>query len=138
MGYSLDQYGQDSFFFFLQTATRRCYPKKSFGRQKVKQTTFGIHSRITVTFTHMHMITFAQCTNPNGLRFWIPRLRFLISDTGFWILCQWNLDSGFQSLVGFRIPPAKFPRFRIPHAKTSQITESEFPYMRRRQRCPRT
>ena len=27
-----------------------------------------------------------------------------IPGTGFRILCQWNLDSGFQSLVGFRIP----------------------------------
>ena len=109
------------FFLSLQTATRRCYQKKSFGRQKVKQTTFGIHSRITVTFTHMHMITFAQCTNPNGLRFWIPRLRFLISDTGFWILCQWNLDSGFQSLVGFRIPPAKFPDFGFHMQKLPRL-----------------
>ena len=36
-----------------------------------------------------------------------------VLDSGFWIphsvfriqgLCQWNLDSGFQSLIGFRIP----------------------------------
>ena len=27
-----------------------------------------------------------------------------IPGTGLRILCQWNLDSGFQSLVGFRIP----------------------------------
>ena len=102
------------FFLFLQTATRRCYQKKSFGRQKVKQTTFGIHSRITVTFTHMHMITFAQCTNPNGLRFWIPRLRFLISDTGFWILCQWKLGFGISIVSG------------IPYSasKISQISDS--------------
>ena len=26
---------------------------------------------------------------------------------GFWILCLWNLDSGFQTLAGFQIPQAK-------------------------------
>ena len=30
---------------------------------------------------------------------WIPDSRSCIP-----ILCQWNLDSGFQSVVGFRIP----------------------------------
>ena len=41
-------------------------------------------------------------------------------DSGFHVLdspiCQWNLDSGFQSLVGFRIPWAVFriPKPRIP------------------------
>ena len=39
-------------------------------------------------------------------------------ETVFRILCQWNLDYGFQSLVGFRIPWAKF---RIP---TSRILDS--------------
>ena len=34
--------------------------------------------------------------------------RFQVLDSS---LCQWNLDSGFQSLVGFRIPWAVF---RIP------------------------
>ena len=33
----------------------------------------------------------------DSLGFWIPR-------QGFQILCQWNLDSGFQALEGFRIP----------------------------------
>ena len=41
------------------------------------------------------------------------------------ILCQWNLASGFQSLVGFRIPWAAFgfqsPLFQIPRAKISRI-----------------
>ena len=31
-------------------------------------------------------------------------------------LCQWNLDSGFQSLVGFRTP---WPVFRIPKPRIS-------------------
>ena len=42
----------------------------------------------------------------DSLGFWTP-------GTGFWILCQWNLDSGFLDLYsgfhshGFRIPEAK-------------------------------
>ena len=40
-------------------------------------------------------------------------------------LCQWNLDSGFQSLEGFRI---SWTLFRIPPAKISPIPESGFPY----------
>ena len=35
---------------------------------------------------------------------WIPGCALRIPGTGFWIPCQWNLDSGLQSLVGFRIP----------------------------------
>ena len=37
------------------------------------------------------------------LGFWIPRRGFRILGPGARILCQWNLDSGFQALVGFRI-----------------------------------
>ena len=46
---------------------------------------------------------------------------FRITGTGFQSLpCQWNWDSGFQSLVGFRIPKAVFriPKPRIPHFLT--------------------
>ena len=57
-------------------------------------------------------------------------------------LCQWNLDSGFQSLVWFGIlsciPDSKaqdsgfhkqsFPWLRIPEEKISWIPESKFPY----------
>ena len=45
-----------------------------------------------------------------NLRFRIPRherfrfSRFQIPGTGFQVLCQWHLHSGFQSLVGFQIP----------------------------------
>ena len=44
-------------------------------------------------------------------------------DFGFQVVdssqCQWSLDCGFQSLVGFR----------IPQAKMSGVLESGFPYM---------
>ena len=53
---------------------------------------------------------------------------FHVMDSGFQVLdsslCQWNLVSGFQSLVGFRIPLANFPRFWIPQAKISWILEA--------------
>ena len=44
-------------------------------------------------------------------------------NSGFQVLdfgCQWHLDSGFQSLVGFRIPRVKshVPNPRIPHSTT--------------------
>ena len=55
----------------------------------------------------------------------------LAVDPGFWILCQWNFLSGFQSLVVLRIPwvisripEAKFPGFRIPQAKSSRTLDS--------------
>ena len=38
----------------------------------------------------------------DSLRFWIPRRGFRK------ILCQWKLDSSFQSLTGFPIPYAVF------------------------------
>ena len=71
---------------------------------------------------------------------------FRIPGTGIRILCQWNLDSGFQSLVGFQIPRAVF---RIPKPRTPDSTanfsmipnstrknfedseESRFPYIGR-------
>ena len=45
-----------------------------------------------------------QCRIQDILGFWIPRRG--ITDSSYWIpdLCQWNLDSEFQSSVGFRIP----------------------------------
>ena len=82
----------------------------------------------------------------NSLGFWIPRHGFRILGPGFRILCQWNLDSGFQALVGFRIffelysgfqsPESrvlrqKFSGFRIPQAKMSRIPEYGFSYMER-------
>ena len=60
-------------------------------------------------------------------------------DFGFQVLdssiCQWNLKSGFQSLVGFRILWAVFliPKPRIPDstAKIARIPECGFLYMGR-------
>ena len=52
----------------------------------------------------------------SGFQYWIP-------DS-----CQWNLDSGFESLVGFWIPYAVFriPKPRIPDStiKISPIPDS--------------
>ena len=58
----------------------------------------------------------------DSLGFSIPRRGFRIPGTGFRILCQWNLDSEFQFSVGFR----------IPQANISQIQESGFPCMGRK------
>ena len=46
-------------------------------------------------------------------------------DSGFQVLdssfCLWNLDSGFQSLMGFRIP-----KLRIPDSKSKILSASGF------------
>ena len=60
-------------------------------------------------------------------------------DSGFQVLdyslYQWNLDSVFQSLVGFWIPRAVFqsPGFQIRQKNFSQIPQSGFPYIGRRE-----
>ena len=45
-------------------------------------------------------------------------------------LCQWNLDPGFQSLVGYRIPWVIFwiPKPRSPDSKSKSFPDSGFPY----------
>lgn len=64
--------------------------------------------------------------------FWIDAVnsRFQPS-TGFQIICQWNLDSWFQSLVrsGFLELHFRFqtPGFRIPEAKTCGRPIKNFP-----------
>ena len=69
--------------------------------------------------------------------FWIPHRGFRTTGTGLQILWQWNLDSGFQSLVGsgllqpcsrfqspgFRILQEKFPGVRIPDSLTRGYNE---------------
>ena len=72
---------------------------------------------------------FATCKGIQvRLGFWIPRRGFRIPSTGFWILCQWNLDPRFQLLIGFWIPLAGFriPEPRIPYftSKSPQIPDS--------------
>ena len=78
--------------------------------------------------------TIAPCEGiQNSLGFWISFHGFLILGTGFRILCQWNLDSGFQALVGFRIPWTVFriPKPRIPELTSKTVPDSGFPYMGR-------
>ena len=42
---------------------------------------------------------------------WIPHCAFRTPGTGLWMPWQWNVDSGFQLLAGFRIPEKKIFRF---------------------------
>ena len=57
-----------------------------------------------------------QCS----LVFWIPLRGFRVPGTLYWILdlCQWNLDSGFQSSLGFWIPNLRIPGFLPPPPAT--------------------
>ena len=67
----------------------------------------------------------AQCKGiQDTFRFWIPRRGFQIPGTRFWILSQWDLDSGFQSLKGFRIP---WVVFRIPKSGIPDSSGKNFP-----------
>ena len=65
----------------------------------------------------------------DSLGFRIPRYEFRIPGTGFRILSQWNLDSGFQSFVGLRIPWDVYSifqslGFRIPQKNICWIPDS--------------
>ena len=65
------------------------------------------------------------------LGLWIPChgiQEYWFGNTGFQILCQWNLDSEFQLLVGFQIPLAIFriPKPRIPESIGKVFLESRF------------
>ena len=56
---------------------------------------------------------------------WIPDFQFR-----YWIqnLCQWNIDSGFHSLVGFRVPRAVFqnPKPKILCSKRKSFPDCGF------------
>ena len=62
------------------------------------------------------------------LGFWFPRYGYRILGAKFRILCQVNLDYGFQSLLGFRIFLAVFqipkPRIADSTAKIGWILDS--------------
>ena len=69
----------------------------------------------------------AQCKGiQDTFGFWIPRRGFQIPGTRFWILSHWDLDSGFQSLKGFRIPWVVFriPKCRIPDSSGKNFPDS--------------
>lgn len=65
---------------------------------------------------------------------WSPHVRAstTVLESGFQVLdsnlCQWNLESGFQLLVGFRTPWAAFriPKPRIPYSASTIFPDSSF------------
>ena len=75
----------------------------------------------------MKSLPYARESNTASLIVWIPRHGFRISGTGFRIICHWNLDTGFQSLVRLRIPYAVFrnPKPRIPNSTRKNFPDSE-------------
>ena len=106
--------------------------------------------RNTLCLSPRFCISFDPCKEiQESLGFWFPRRGFLISGTGFRILCPWNLDSGYQSSVDSRFLElySRFqsPRFLILQAKISRtadfaskkswIPESVFPYLGRISYC---
>ena len=81
------------------------------------------------------VLTRTSCNGITPFKGIQERLGFWIPCCGFWILCQWKLDSRFQTLLGFQIPWAVFwiPKPGIPHSKThiSQLPQFVFPYIKR-------
>ena len=68
---------------------------------------------------------FAPCKGVQGsFGFWTPRSGFRIFRHRIRVLCQWNLDSRFRSLVGFRIPWAVFRILepRIPEISGNTVS----------------
>ena len=69
-----------------------------------------------------------------NIGFWIPYYGFRIpSINGFRIPCQWNFDSRFQFLAGFRMSELNsgLQKPGSQQVKVSLILESGLPYMRR-------
>ena len=64
----------------------------------------------------------------DSLEYWIPCHRLRIPGTGFRILCQWNLDPGFQSLEGFQSP---WDVLQIPKPRIPDSTSKNFPSLRK-------
>ena len=59
----------------------------------------------------------------DSLGSWIPRRGFRIPGTGFRTFETWNVDSGIQWVVGFRIP---WVVFRTPKPRISDPTSKNF------------
>ena len=58
----------------------------------------------------------------DSLRFWISWRGFRIPGNGLWILCQWNMESGFQFLGS-----SALVEFRIPKPRITDSTGKHFP-----------
>ena len=125
--------------FFVLLRKKECGPKFSClatGQAWVLDSEFD--GRIN-THLSRRIYTFSEAElphSPAGTRLAKTVLDswFQVLDTGFFSsVIQRNLDSGFQSIVGFRIPWAVFripmPSFRFPQAKISWISESGFPWV---------
>ena len=76
----------------------------------------------------------ALCAGIQDRGFRIPRHGFRIPGTAYQILCQWNVDSGFQTVAQFRIPITypgfQSPGLRIPQAKIIQIADFSSKFFR--------
>lgn len=60
---------------------------------------------------------------------WIVDSTPYIPDSSYWIpgLCQWNMDSGFQTLVEFRIPKPKISDFISKSFQDTNSTRKNVP-----------
>ena len=115
----LVNYCFDTRYADIMSSRSGLYPREAFHRLAYPQTSFGVRSS-RIHFSPTDGFSYQRVAQFNVE----------------WIFSK--LDSGFQSLVGFRILSAGFripkPRIRIPEAKNSWIPESGFPYMGRFQK----
>ena len=105
----LVNYYFDTRYTDIMSSRSELYPREAFHRLASPQTSFGVRSS-RIHFSPTDGFSYERVAQFN--------LEWIFS----------KLDSGFQSLVGFRIVSAGF---RIPEAKNSWIPESGFPYMGR-------
>ena len=69
---------------------------------------------------------FASCKGiQDSLGIWIPRPGFWIPGTGFRILCQRNLDLGFQSLSGIPDSLSCIPDSKAQDSKSKNFLDSK-------------
>ena len=110
----LVDYCFDTRYADVMSSRSGLYPREAFHRLTSLQTSFGVRSS-RIRFSRIH---FYPTDGFSYERVAQSNLKWIFS----------KLDSGFQSLVRFRILSAGF---RIPRAKNSWIPESGFPYMGR-------
>ena len=130
---SYQEYPSSAVFLFFKGLVSRlkvCFdlrvlPEFWRGKGKRENIVFSAHGLIPPFFpylTPVHLIWgnprqswILDCT------MWIPDSRFQLLDSS---LIQWNLDSGFQSLVGFQI---HWDAFWIPKHRILDSTSENFP-----------
>ena len=108
----LVNYCFDTRYADIMSSRSGLYPREAFHRLASPQTSFGVRS----SRIHFSCINFSPTDGFSYERVAQFNLEWIFS----------KLDSGFQSLVGFRIPSAGFriPKPRIPDSTSKKFLDS--------------